>query len=72
MKWEPIETAPKDGTLIDVWVSEERVTDVRWMIMRQVEGWYCWATNEHGESRLILVEKEHGTPTHWMPLPPPP
>ena len=35
--WQPIETAPRDGTLVDLWVinadadgEERRVTDARW------------------------------------------
>lgn len=28
--WQPIETAPKDGTLIDLWTGECRFADCRW------------------------------------------
>lgn len=68
--WQPIETAPKDGTRIDVW-SGHRQADVCWLDCvweyrnsKPFQGWF-W-TNDDGEP--ILVEDV----THWMPLPAPP
>ena len=60
--WHPIETAPKDGTQIDVWVSGAygyRVADVRWAPNR--EQW----TTLRGYYITAKV-------THWMSLPAPP
>ena len=59
-EWQPIETAPKDGTRVlvcdtDVWIACARY-------------WPCnsyWI--EDAASGLKLNE-----PTHWMPAPPPP
>lgn len=66
--WKPIETAPKNGNLIDVWVGGERVTDVHWRKSFYGQGWHCV-----DEDRSVrMVEHIHGTPTHWMPLPEPP
>lgn len=28
--WQPISTAPKDGSYVDLWASGERFTDCRW------------------------------------------
>lgn len=54
--WQPIETAPKDGTVIDLWSRDfGRLTDEWWDIEDQ-----CWALS--GIAR----------PTHWMPIPEPP
>lgn len=72
MKWEPIETAPKNGNLIDVWVNGERVTDVLWKRSWRCLGWHCKTEDESGVCQWTSVEDEHGTPTHWMPLPEPP
>jgi hypothetical protein len=85
-KWQPIETAPKDGTLIDAWCvdpDEEwnaiRLTDIAWREpddIFQHRGWMR-ITDDGGWD---AVEKPPtcrlGLPpwkaTHWRPLPPPP
>ena len=61
--WQPIETAPKDGTAI--LVSEGRFTHcVEW---NDEYEWWAVDDNKLGPFRL------RGTaPTHWQPLPPPP
>lgn len=73
-QWQPIETAPKDGTHILVWTHASVTTYV-----------VCWAdaakgirkylTAESGAERGwhlawdgTLFDREH-EPTHWMPLP---
>lgn len=70
--WSPIFTAPKDGTLVDLWGINhlrhgkpgERIVNVRWGAV----------TNWMGQER---DDWQHGRgedfePTHWMPLPTPP
>ena len=73
--WNPIETAPKDGTDVLVmymnidtqivhnafWLSDEGCND-------NIVGWW---TYEHSEASRILLD-DWMTPTHWMPLPTPP
>ena len=63
-EWQPIETAPKDGTKIIVFDHYDGVVIARWR-MRWPESGYEWieATGE---------EYENYRPTHWMPLPEPP
>lgn len=64
--WQPIATAPKDGTRILLWLcfryrnQEPRVEIAKWHqpANKMVAGF--WATPIRGE------------PTHWMPLPEPP
>lgn len=65
--WQPIESAPKDGTAVDLWDGEKRHTDYRW----RAEGLAGWTRREWqgGESgfattRLLLVPV-----THWMLVP---
>lgn len=59
MNWQPIETAPKDGEYILVYAG--RVT-VAWFS----DGEWLDGMNHDG------YEHETHSPTHWMPLPPPP
>jgi hypothetical protein len=60
MKWQPIKTAPKDGTAILVYASEEGYS-----------GFFVVAW-EHGVVWRYGDDLEPPTPTHWMPLPNPP
>lgn len=69
--WQPIDTAPKDGTRVDVWVrpwdafasgNPNRITnawfeDGKWK--RILSGW-------------TMDIKDCGAPTHWRPVPIPP
>lgn len=67
MTWQPIETAPKDGTVVLAITMEAQKPSARvsWF---EGDGWV----------RIWKPEKFAGTgparwwPTHWMPLPPPP
>ena len=64
--WQPIETSPKDGTLVDLWCAsnsarEIRETDCRWL---EMTGW----VDSFGDA----VEDYEWRATHWMPLPEPP
>lgn len=64
--WLPIESAPKDGTLIDLWSDEYgRLTDCYWGAPMAYEGgetgWVHAHSNEWAESPDEFV--------HWRPLP---
>jgi hypothetical protein len=54
--WQPIETAPKDGTWLLLYARHwgELPTIGMWSQARN-----CWQDFDHGLDR----------PTHWMPLP---
>lgn len=71
MSWQPIETAQKDGSFVDLWADEDcpdsnyyqgRVADCTFNAARgrfeSVSGW----------GQVFPVKN----PTHWMPLPEPP
>ncbi len=66
--WRKIETAPKDGTRIDVWVDGSSVHGASF---RETEAWYedgDWFALFGGNFRQRI-----GVPvTHWLPLPAPP
>lgn len=57
-EWQPIETAPKDGTR--VLVVEEGEYHVAWFVDAPGAGWVHAADDYN-----IVME-----PTHWQPLPP--
>ena len=67
--WQPIESAPKDGTRILVWLKplsqhEKINTDAQ----------HSWVDKAHWTkfNGGGWVHYQLGTPTHWMPLPNPP
>lgn len=79
MSWQPIETAPKDGTFFDAWVSHthgegRRVVDAYFDEGRFQAGFYDrdgsfdleWSNK--GMSGEIYGE----VATHWMAIPNPP
>lgn len=78
--WKDIESAPKNGTEILVWRRDASVFIVRWEWAGDVvpkdrsgdpiedydEEFHGWWSDAYGWQQGI------DTPTHWMPLPPPP
>ena len=59
-KWQPIETAPKDGTKIVIAEFDEH--EKRWLFR-----------TDHWRKYLMDFDEGWGglmVPTHWMPLPP--
>ena len=58
--WQPIETAPKDGTVIQLFDPDHFKESSGQFMGNYDEGWY----SEHYDWIL--------NPTHWMPLPEPP
>ena len=64
MEWQPIDTAPRDGTNILLFVCGS-----------VIEGWWCEQWNDWEVvclSSHVCGSIDDGTPTHWMPLPDPP
>jgi hypothetical protein len=60
--WYPIESAPKDGTEVLLWIPAENTADIGF-----------WGDSHADETTWI--EGRDLSPlaaTHWMPLPPPP
>jgi len=66
-QWQPIETAPKDGTEVLVWC-EHHGTAYLAIFENHFpnQGWFCADAYPDGWTELCV------DPTHWMPLPEPP
>ncbi len=84
MTWQPIDTAPKDGTDVLVYHDSATVPIVHIAFYRSEDEWkrsgeFCggWDSLEDWEGwwsyTLHSVTQEklvgHRAPTHWMPLP---
>lgn len=64
MNWQPIETAPKDGTgFLAFWGKDTALDERSFGVVVFVSGEYR-NTDDYGTT--------YGKPTHWMPLPEPP
>ena len=69
MEWQPIETAPKDGTKVLLHcVGGGPFTPCEWIEdgLISEEGFWSWWQADP----VFFVEVKN--PTHWMPLPEPP
>lgn len=79
MKWQPIETAPKDGAEVLTWDADWQLPLMMHFSSKErferdygdpnymEEGWYVsYRYPEPG------FAEEPANPTHWMPLPDPP
>lgn len=73
MDWQPIETAPKDGTQVLLYVAEyEPPLFVGSFTYTELskdheDYWEGWSFAEEILSNHVDIEPE---PTHWMPEPP--
>ena len=80
-KWQPIETAPRDGAIFDAWLGETDdafspdSADIAFYCTkgtRRSPGWH-WKGGKfrpYVEGPVTLTTFVQ--PTHWMPLPEPP
>jgi len=69
-RWQPIDTAPKDGTMVLLWLGNRELGVVNgyWIggtLPGDDPGWYT----EPGPKPLAMWKLE---PTHWMPMLPGP
>lgn len=64
-EWQPIETAPKDGTSILAWTAGG-ICEIAFEY-GEFEQLPCFSTYDDCGSAVLICK-----PTHWMPLPPPP
>lgn len=67
--WLPIDSAPKDGTKVDLWSDVHgRITDSYYS--HREDGWVMWSLDIWGRITEDLIGNSQIT--HWLPLPPPP
>lgn len=84
MRWQPIETAPKDGCKVILFYrnshNKPRTVMARWLTDEQAAetdaddvglegGWYECIDNWSDYTEVAIHE---GEPSHWIPLPSPP
>lgn len=63
-EWLPIDTAPKDGTKIDVWQRDLRYTNAFWSGTEE-----CWCIDgPHGPEEPTPLAIAPAV-SHWMPVP---
>lgn len=60
-EWQPIETAPKDGTWVLLYHQYARISD-----------WYWDGQKWHNDVLDWGDDEPSLAPTHWQPLPDPP
>lgn len=71
-QWRPIESAPKDGTLIDLWAKCWTSHNDKWMYQRFPNCYWCdHKFIDNAKPEWVNLNKEW-FPTHWMPIPEPP
>ena len=67
--WQTIDTAPRDGTVIDLWVSNQRLANCFWLVfLDDDDAHWCQQYAEMPRANFQIDE----IPTHWRPLPEPP
>ena len=64
-EWQPIETAPTDCEVL-IWTGENRYV-AKWAKNIETDE-IGWIVADLGDGNRVIAN----SPTHWMPLPPPP
>ena len=69
--WQPIETAPQDGTEVSLWcrASKRLFREAKWNSLRG--RWAIWSVDEYNDPCWCNLESWE-VPTHWCLLPKPP
>lgn len=74
-EWQPIETAPKDGTEIIGW-NGKFVTAISWLSDKDDNGHTGWCCSGYTDGGMLYylhnALSDENQPTHWKPLPAPP
>ncbi|NJB80339.1 DUF551 domain-containing protein [Xanthomonas arboricola] len=73
-EWQPIETAPKDGTRILVWCEHEDYPfPAYWFEHPRFSAWLAFKSHltTDGDANVVDYFSQQSI-SHWMPLPEPP
>jgi hypothetical protein len=75
-QWQPIETAPKDGTII-LLTNHKGVRAAYWgnaqrVYKAQSDKLFPWVVLDETNGTNAIMDGGAHKPTHWLPLPPPP
>ena len=66
-QWQPIETAPKDGTNVLLVNHKVNIANGFWLNGIAGTGWFL-----RGGNKADVFFNDHHGPTYWIPLPPTP
>ena len=69
--WQPIETAPKDGTVIDLWVKSGCLHGGHRECFAEFRDG-CWQSERWNGMDVVEWLPIEFQATHWMPVPAPP
>ena len=70
--WQPIETAPRDGTIFDVWLGDCEEADRHFYCSpatRRSPDWHWRDGKFRPAVKSTFALTTFVEPTHWMPLP---
>lgn len=72
-KWQPIATAPRDGTIVDLWIQRENGQGERFPDMSYFVGDVAkandWVSEPFDFGLVSDMQLSLEQVTHWMPLP---
>ncbi len=80
MEWQPMETAPRDGTPFFIFAADGRI-GIAFAEPREYEGLAFFSSgsavvgpdpHDNGRTNISMSGHYYETATHWLPLPEPP
>lgn len=72
--WRPIETAPRDGTIVDLLIDGQRLPNCYWSDVAESAEGRCDGAWVHKRSDIPVEwhpydDGERSAPSHWLPIP---
>lgn len=69
--WQTMETAPRDGTRVDLWAQGRRWANSRYLKAGEIIDWDRWQVYDQ-DSRTVMLPvnpSHYDAPKYWRPLP---